>query len=247
MLGKTHALSGAAAGAVACAALGASLPVTAVVVPIMAGAAYLPDLDSPGSTVSRSLGPITGAVSRGIMGLSKGIVHITRGPKDTVKGAHRTFTHSLIGFAAFGAVAWAAAKFGDVYLGGYYVTAVILAFLMSMGAMALTKNTLVSSLIALAMGTAIVFFNIAIDPIIVGAIVAGGMIIHTLGDSVTKSGAPWLGGIRIGGKAWRSFHLVPKPLRITTGTPAESVYFWAFVIITIAALAYPILTQYALI
>lgn len=100
MLGKTHALSGAAAGAVTCAALGASLPVTAVVVPIMAGAAYLPDLDSPGSTVSRSLGPITGAVSRGIMGLSKGIVHITRGPKDTVKGAHRTFTHSLIGFAA---------------------------------------------------------------------------------------------------------------------------------------------------
>jgi membrane-bound metal-dependent hydrolase YbcI (DUF457 family) len=94
MMGRTHALTGAAAWAVLAAAGGVHGPL-----PVLGGgavctvAALLPDLDSVGSAAARSLGFA-----------SKGVAYIVRG----CSGGHRHGTHSLLGGGVFpGLVLWA--------------------------------------------------------------------------------------------------------------------------------------------
>ena len=105
MMGHSHAVSGVAAGMALFGTatlsippadsggrtttipLGAGLghlPLSAVVVAslVMGVTALLPDIDSPSSSVSTALPGITGPVSRVI-----------------ARGGHRTWTHSLVGFA----------------------------------------------------------------------------------------------------------------------------------------------------
>ncbi|HEY9472229.1 MAG TPA: metal-dependent hydrolase, partial [Mycobacteriales bacterium] len=89
-MGRTHALSGAVgmlAVTPAVAALAPSLtphgPVAlAAGTVVAAGAALLPDLDHPRATVARSLGPVTGALSKVVAAVS---------------GGHRQATHSVAG------------------------------------------------------------------------------------------------------------------------------------------------------
>lgn len=91
-----HALT----GAVAFAALGPVLHVTgadlASGIVLTAGAALLPDIDEPGSTISREGGFLT-------MGLAW-IVH-------RISGGHRKGTHSALGVAVFTAISAVAAAF----------------------------------------------------------------------------------------------------------------------------------------
>ena len=78
MMGKSHALSGAVGWLGGCAALVAAghpprpLSVVAGAV-VSAGFALLPDIDHPGSTVARTLGPLTRTLSRVVSGLSAGV------------------------------------------------------------------------------------------------------------------------------------------------------------------------------
>ena len=82
MLARDHALSGALTFTAVAPVLhvtGAGLLAGAV---FTAGAATLPDIDEPGSTISRTLGFFTEAVSW--------VVH-------KVSGGHRKGTHSILG------------------------------------------------------------------------------------------------------------------------------------------------------
>src|SRR5699024_3538663 len=56
-----------------------------------------------------------------------------------------------------------------------------------------------------------------------GAAVATGVVVHLLGDMITKRGVPLLGGIvRIGGKRWRNFR-PPGRLRVRAGGGADKL------------------------
>ena len=63
------------------------------------GAALVPDADHHNATIAHSLPPLSNAVCAGVGALA---------------GGHRRGTHSLIGLAAFVAVAWIAGFFADL-------------------------------------------------------------------------------------------------------------------------------------
>ena len=90
-MGRTHVLTGAlASGALAVVVgPGPSWVAPILVVTTAAGAAALPDLDEPGSTVARLAGPVTRVVAVGTKHLA---------------GGHRHATHSLLGAVCLGAL-----------------------------------------------------------------------------------------------------------------------------------------------
>jgi membrane-bound metal-dependent hydrolase YbcI (DUF457 family) len=92
MMGQTHALTGLAAGIGATYLVTLSVPAAVLGTIVCAGAAILPDIDHPKSTISNTYGPIT----RGFSWIMR---HAT--------GGHRRGTHSLAGILALGFVAQA--------------------------------------------------------------------------------------------------------------------------------------------
>lgn len=71
MMGRTHAATGAAAGALIAPHIDASgVAMTALVAVSTGGYALLADLDHPNATASRLLGPITWLLSKMLRGLS---------------------------------------------------------------------------------------------------------------------------------------------------------------------------------
>lgn len=101
MMGKSHAISGAAVWLGGCAGLasvGHPAGIIAMVAgtPICAAAALLPDLDHPNSIASRSLGPVTKLLAWGI---SKSC-------------GHRGLTHTGVAAVAVGGVATLGAGLG---------------------------------------------------------------------------------------------------------------------------------------
>src|SRR5919201_116563 len=91
MLGHSHALSGAVTGLASGIALHYSVPQAAALGGLTAGMALLPDLDKCGSSPARSLGFLSEIVAW-IAG--------------RLSGGHRHATHSVLGVAAFTALAW---------------------------------------------------------------------------------------------------------------------------------------------
>ena len=101
--GRTHALSGAVAGsALSIAALHASRPTVALAALVTAGAAVLPDVDHPDSTVAHTFGLVTQAFAWIVGRLS---------------GGHRHLTHSLSGVAVFTGLAFLAGAFRHTWPG----------------------------------------------------------------------------------------------------------------------------------
>lgn len=97
LLGRQHCLCGLLAG-VGLVAVVPAAPWTVKIlgVAVTGGAALLPDLDKPGSTAARSLGPITGLLARGVDRLSLTIYEATRLPGDPSgrTSGHRLWTHT---------------------------------------------------------------------------------------------------------------------------------------------------------
>jgi membrane-bound metal-dependent hydrolase YbcI (DUF457 family) len=142
---------------------------------VSAAFALLPDIDEPGSTVSRKLGPISRAVS-----------HVTK----AVAGGHRQATHSFLFVAITGVLTWVAT---------HYMTApaviVGLSFLLVFR-MLVPKMFRFLPLVSLAMvglaGLAAwwVFHHAGIDSWLPYAC-AGGVLWHLVGDSMTVEGVPY--------------------------------------------------------
>ena len=121
MLARDHALSGALTFTAVAPVLhvtGAGLLAGAV---FTAGAATAPDIDEPGSTISRTLGFFTEAVSW--------VVH-------KISGGHRKGTHSVLGVAMFTFAAWVAVAHATT-LTGKVILGVVLGVLLSAGVRAL--------------------------------------------------------------------------------------------------------------
>ncbi|MGX1598217.1 metal-dependent hydrolase [Dietzia maris] len=232
VMGPTHAMSGAAAGL----AIGAFLPVewggatsateVFVFAGVTAGAALLPDLDTPQSMLARSFGLVSKALAHITENVSKAIYGLTRTRRDArITNGHRTATHTLW-FAVLAGAGTAAL----VSAYGKNSAIAILFFMLGLGIRGLVPNwtgkqdwTFVTGL-SLALAVAVWFaLPASAGSAALGAAVTTGVVVHILGDMVTKRGVPLLGGVvSIGGKRWRNFRL-PGPLRIRAGAGMDTM------------------------
>ena len=213
MLGRTHALSGAVAGAAAGLAVARLTPAgIAVAAVLTAGAAVLPDIDHPDASVARSFGLLT----RGFAWL------VAR-----VSGGHRNGTHSLLGIAAFTVAALAAAGHAGT-LPGRAALGLLLTLVIAAALRALRIGGHAGDLLAVAGAAGLIWTGYGITSL--GWTVALGTSIHIAGDMLTDEGVPL---------AWpfsrKRLRLLPEPLAFTTGTRPER---WLVAPLLLAALAW---------
>ncbi|TWP45995.1 metal-dependent hydrolase [Lentzea tibetensis] len=228
--GPTHAMSGLLAWS-AVTALAASHPIGqlspqswAVGAVLATGAALLPDLDHPGSTISRTFGALSSGASAGINALSSVVYRITRTKRDSKRdGGHRGLTHTLV-FAVVAAVLtttvvqtsqkWALPVMMFLFA-GLAVRGIMNDWCPKQDALWITVT---SGLITWAMiaWTAQTSASAAACGIAVGV----GCFAHYVGDAITEQGCPILWPIPIGGKTW--FPVAPpKIMRMKTGGVVE--------------------------
>ena len=198
-LGRTHALSGLVTGA----AVGefvthADVPHLIALSGFTAGMALLLDLDTCGSSGSRSLGFLSESLAWLIGRLS---------------GGHRHFTHSAAGIAAFTGLAWLACHF-RADIGGKIGLALLVTIATSsaLEALHLTDGH-IADIIGLAVAGAVVWYGYGLALIPLAVLV--GCITHAVGDSLTDSGVMWLYPL--------SQYRVrpPEPIAFTTGSRPE--------------------------
>ena len=209
MMGRDHALSGAVAF-VALAPLAAHVtaPELALGTALTAGAALLPDLDEPGSTISRGAGFLT-----------MGFAHVVR----WAARGHRQGTHSLLGAAVFTVLA----VLGVVTAPGRIL---LLAFLALMISCALRVSRAVRGHLPDVAGLAVaagLYFG-HVDLAFAPACVLLGVISHVLGDMATHGGCPLLWPI-----SGRDFH--DTPFAFTTGKFFESAVVTPVLALALAA------------
>lgn len=203
-MGRTHALSGAAAWLVLVPIPGATTgmatdpPRSPHRPRVAAGAAMLPDLDHPQSTAGRALGPIT---------------HLLAVAMAALAGGHRQATHSLLGVVA---VAITLASIMATPLASATATGVIGLYiglaLRSIGPAEMRDARIDLTLIVTTV--AVVWWlqpRIAIDGWLPAA-VGVGWLLHIVGDACTDQGVPWL---------WPNCTRHRLPATIRTGGPVE--------------------------
>ena len=215
MLGGSHALSGLVSGTATGIALKMGTEQTAALAGFTAGMALLPDLDSVGSCCSRSLG-----------WLSKGAAYVIR----FVSGGHRHATHSILGIAAFTVLAGLACYFrhDDVGRAGL---ALLIALSVAGGVEALRfARGWMADLAGVAVAAGVVFWGYGLSLIPLAVLV--GCSTHIAGDMLTDSGC--MLAYPLSQYRW---HLLPRPMRITTGATPERVIVDPLLIAILGGLA----------
>lgn len=104
-MGRSHGLSGAAAGLGLGATTGSSPGVCLLLGGITMIGAYCPDIDHRSSTITRSV-PLLGRLASWVVRLaSRSVYAATKGPRDeNHSGEHRHLSHTVVGALAFGAL-----------------------------------------------------------------------------------------------------------------------------------------------
>ncbi|HEV7469421.1 MAG: metal-dependent hydrolase [Pseudonocardia sp.] len=242
MLGVSHATSGAALGL----AVAGFAPTLVGMTPtagtmltfagVCAGAALLPDLDHPGSTATRRFSWASWLASKAVRPLSGLVFDLTRGRRDTGKGTHRGLTHTAAGAAFLGlAVNLASAQWGTPVVLGTLFVCLALAI---KGLDHLVPGP--PSLVIAAGLTWVVQEQVpggtAGTVGWLGAAVALGMVVHSLGDAITSSGAPLLWPVPIRGRLWYPVGS-PRPLRFRAGGKVEMLLVAPLLTIGTLALA----------
>lgn len=241
MMGRTHALTGAVAGLALAPLVGLdTVGHAALFAVVTAGWALVPDLDHPHSSASRLLGPITRVLSLGLRSATGAFYRLTKGPNDE-RGTHRTVTHTglwallvgvllgwlgtvspwtTVGVAAFGLLL-AADR-----LGGWLLPA-------TLGGLLLWAGTGTSPAAMLAQAGELSWT--------IGLAAGAGCLVHTLGDLVTRSGAPLIFPVPIAGETYYEVR-PPSVLRFTTGGRFENWVVTPLSLAALALLALPIIT-----
>jgi membrane-bound metal-dependent hydrolase YbcI (DUF457 family) len=262
MLGKSHALSGAVgwvAGCAVLAELGAapSGVVIGVGAAVSTGMALLPDLDHPGSTVARTLGPATQLAAR----LVARIASATRRSSckhcaNRSNGGHRGLTHTAVGAAAFGLLV---AGLGLVL--GEWFALLVVGFAVWLGAHAALSSTWRARI-----GDAILpgrfrsrgrhafRFTAGVGALLVAVLftssVAGtvstwwwigiavfwGCFAHILGDALTFSAVPLWWPLEVRGCRWTNVG-TPRWMRFRTGSRTETVVVVMMAVVGVGAFA----------
>ena len=110
MMGKTHGLSGLAAGLALGAAMNASPGVRLLLGGVSLIGAYIPDIDHRKSTITKSI-PLLGTLASMILRTtSHAVYEVTKGPRDEPwTGKHRHLTHTVVFALLLGGLVWLAA------------------------------------------------------------------------------------------------------------------------------------------
>lgn len=228
--GPTHAMSGLTAWATATALAGDSALGTlsikgwCVGAVLCAGAALLPDLDHPESTVSSTFGPVTAAGSKLINAISHGIYQVTRTKRDSKRdGGHRGFTHTLV-FAVLAAIittaivqtsqSWALPLL-MFFFSGLAVRGIMHKWCPRNDALWITGTALMLTYACLKWTD-----QASADAAACGVAVGIGCIAHYLGDAITEQGCPILWPVPIRFKTWYPV-APPKIMRMRTGGTVE--------------------------
>jgi membrane-bound metal-dependent hydrolase YbcI (DUF457 family) len=234
MLGRDHALTGAVVFAAFAPVLHVPLVDLPAGVVLGAGAGVLPDIDHPDSTIAESFGFLT-----------EGFAKFT----NVISGGHRHGTHSLIGVAVFTAGAWAAGMFqahtktapiaghGSLSL-AMIPAALFLTLLYSSALRALHIGGHHGDLIGFAGAAVTCYLGTDVTPITVwhwqvpfiAVAVALGCVAHIAGDELTHGGCPVLWPV-----SKHEFHLLPKPMQITTAKMTENRIIFPLLVILLAA------------
>ncbi|MFD6096899.1 metal-dependent hydrolase [Nocardiopsis flavescens] len=241
MMGTSHAATGVLTGAAVGTLLGSHVADPFICAAVGAGAALLPDLDEPGSTVGRSLGVATEGVSRLLRAASRRVYEATGTARELEAGkdgGHRHLTHTVPAVLVFGALAWGLAALAP--LGTGLVVFSMAALGLGTVARAMTKvgplrkRRLAASVIALLVAAGAVFADGG-AAWLVGLTVAVGALTHVLGDWLTRSGVPLAWPFVVNGKRWWMFR---SPVAFHTGkSRVEPVIMWGSVAASGVALA----------
>ena len=227
MLGVSHALSGAALGLAVAGympqLLGESPGAGGVVTftAVCAGAALLPDLDHPSSIATRRFSVASWLAGHAVRPLSRLVYNLTRARRDTGRGSHRGLTHTVVGAVLLGlAVNLASVRFGTPVLVGTLFVCIALAIK--------GLDALVPGPPSLVIAAGLTY---AIEHVVpggtagtagwLGTAVTMGMVMHSIGDAVTESGAPLLWPLPIRDRRWYPVGS-PRPLRFRTGGAVEA-------------------------
>jgi membrane-bound metal-dependent hydrolase YbcI (DUF457 family) len=219
MMGHSHALSGAALWLLAAPGL-AALPslggmagdLTPVVANMLspaeliagalvcAGAAMLPDLDHPHSTIAQTFGPVTWVLSKAVNWLS---------------GGHRHMTHSLFFVVAAGVGAHLLA--GRYPIGRDIMVVLLIGLALRAIGIGIPHRTITSALVnaGLTAGMFLFLHSRDVGYLWLGLAVAIGCLAHVLGDCMTERGCPvlwplkhkWLLPWKMGLKTGRAFEV----------------------------------------
>ncbi|MBM7770185.1 membrane-bound metal-dependent hydrolase YbcI (DUF457 family) [Actinokineospora baliensis] len=228
--GPTHAMSGLAAWAAVTAlaegtAIGSLSAKGWLVGAVLAtGAALLPDLDHPESTVSSTFGPVTQAASKIFNTISRGIYKVTRTKRDSKReGGHRGFTHTLV-FALIATVVTTAI----IQTSRSWALPVLMFFFSGLAVRGIMHKWCPRNDALWITGTALLLTYACLkwtdqttaDAAACGVAVGIGCIAHYLGDAITEQGCPILWPVPI---AWKTWYPVapPKFLRMRTGGRVE--------------------------
>ncbi|GGP59117.1 metal-dependent hydrolase [Saccharothrix coeruleofusca] len=228
--GPTHAMSGLLAWAAVTALadnhpIGQLTPQSWAVGAVLAtGAALLPDLDHPSSTIARAFGPVSQGVSGAVSTISSAVYRATRTRRDSKReGGHRALTHTLVFAlsAALGTTAvvqqsqkWALPALVFVFAG--------LAVRGIMNDWCPKRDALLITVVSAAV-TAVCLAWIDQTPASAaacGVAVGIGCVAHYLGDAITEQGCPILWPIPLAGKTWYPI-APPKIMRMQTGGKVE--------------------------
>lgn len=221
VMGPTHAMSGAAAGLLAGPGLAAAAghPMTVqsslLAAAVCAGSALLPDIDCPTSTVARSFGVVSKVVSHAVDNVAVVVYAVTRGRHDEVRhSGHRTLTHTLLGAIGTGVgVSALCARVGKWAVLATLVITLCLAVRGLLADWAKKEGWIVTTGTAVA-GTALAWWTLPAGSYWwLGGAVTLGMVLHDLGDAITKAGVPLLAPLPLGGKRWLEFTTGPFAIR----------------------------------
>jgi membrane-bound metal-dependent hydrolase YbcI (DUF457 family) len=188
---------------------------------VAAGAALAPDVDHPGSTVARSLGPVTRVAARVVSWVSDAVRDGTCGCCATEGShGHRTLTHTAVFALAAGAGICAAG-----WRWGLPAAAVVVGVAAGLAVLGLLSRRGVWLVAALCGGCAWAWMHWVGDPAAgwwwVGVPAGWGVLAHAVGDGLTRAGVPLWWPLRIRGCRWYPAGL-PRWLRFRTGGAVES-------------------------
>jgi len=214
VLGRDHALS----GALAFAALAPVMRVPAggylvTGIALSAGAGLLPDIDHPDSSVALSFGFLTNAFAWLV---------------EKISGGHRHGTHAVIGVALFTLGALSAAHYQMLTPRAAFSWLLVpaglyLALLYSAALRALKIGGHHGDLIGIGGAVATIYTGSDLLTLthwhvpMLALATALGAAAHIAGDELTHGGCPLLYPV-----SGHEFHLLPRPLQITTAKVAET-------------------------
>jgi membrane-bound metal-dependent hydrolase YbcI (DUF457 family) len=182
---------------------------------LTAGAAVLPDIDHPNSSLAHCFGFFTKTVAWLI---------------GRISGGHRHLTHAILGVAGFTVLAWLAVKYRPEVAGKVGLI-LFLSLIIAGGLYAVGIRGHAADLLAIAgaLGLMITTTGLALVALAVGV----GCATHVVGDMLTDEGCPLLYPF-----STKHFHALSERLSFTTGTRPELWLLDPALAVGFAALVY---------